>query len=141
MRTTLVNAVDSLCSNPTLWQALRDILMDTNNEDAILEEGQAVEVQAGDITISFTWDMITAVNNKTNDCIDLMSVKTDIEVLDFFESAINTDLDSCYYCPFVDYPKSTNNKSYCLISKRLYENNHKCHIPTEELRKFALRRK
>ena len=91
MKTTLVNAVDKLCDNPTLWQALRDILMDTNNEDAILEEGQAVEVQVGVITISFTWDMITVVNNKTNDCIDLMSMKTDIEVLDFFQSAINTD--------------------------------------------------
>lgn len=86
MNTTLKNAVDKLCSNPTLWQVLRDILMDTGSEYLILEEGEVIEVQSGDITISFTWDMITAVDNKTNRCIDLITMTTDKETIEFFRN-------------------------------------------------------
>ena len=88
MKTTLINAVDKMCKNPTLWQVLRDILMDTDSEDIILEETEVVELQVGDITISFTWDMITAVNNKTNRCIDLITMTTDKETLEFFRSTL-----------------------------------------------------
>lgn len=141
MNTTLKNAVDKLCSNPTLWQTLGDVLMDTENEDTILEEGEVVEVQAGNITISFTWDMITAVNNKTNNCIDLMTMATDKEIVDFFKSVINSDPDSCEYCPFVDYKLNTRSKSYCIFHKELKPNNHHCDIPVKTIREYTKRRR
>lgn len=141
MKTTLVNAVDKLCTNPTLWQALRDILMDTNSEDAVLEEGQAVEVQVGDITISFTWDMISAVDNRTNDFIDLMTMKTDEEVVAFFGSVLNTNPDSCEFCSFVDYNKCTKHKTFCIIKQQLFPNNKQCDIPVEEIKRYIKRRR
>ena len=141
MKTTLKNAVDKLCSNPTLWQVLHDILMDTISEDLILEEGEAVEVQTGDITISFTWDMISAVDNKTNDFVDLMTMKTDEEVVTFFKSALNTNPDSCEFCSFVDYSKCTKYKTFCIIRQQLFPNNKQCDVPPAEIKGYIKRRK
>lgn len=86
MKTTLYKAVTMLSkNNSALQKELYDILDYTDTENIILEEGGVVEIQVGEITISFTWDMITAVNNITNDFIDLTSIKTDNEVSDFFK--------------------------------------------------------
>lgn len=141
MNTTLKNAVDKLCSNPTLWNVLIDILQDTGNEDTILEEGEAIELQSGAITISFTWDMISAVDNRTNDFVDLMTMKTEEEVINFFKSAVNTNPDSCEFCSFVDYSKCTKYKTFCIVKQQLFPNNKQCDVPPSTLRKYIHRRR
>ena len=141
MNTTLKNAVDKLCTNPTLWNILIDILQDLEQEDTILEEGDAVEIQYRDITISFTWEMITAVDNRTNEFVDLITIKTDEEVVKFFRSAVNTNPDSCEFCSFVDYTKCTKHKTYCLIRQQLFPNNKQCDVPVNTIKKYLQRRK
>lgn len=56
------------------------------NERIWLREGEVVEITYKNITVSFTWEMISAVNCKTNKYIDLISIKDVEEVVEFFES-------------------------------------------------------
>lgn len=59
-----------------IHQALRD----TNNKYTKLQEGEVIEVQWQDVTISFTWDMISAVNNISNDYCDIIDAKNVFKV-------------------------------------------------------------
>lgn len=50
---------------------LEKSLSNTKSEDIELEEGEVVEIQYGFVTVCFAWDMISAVNNITNEYVDL----------------------------------------------------------------------
>lgn len=50
---------------------LESSLRNTESGDLVLEEGEVIEIQDGFVTICFTWDMISAVNNITNEYVDL----------------------------------------------------------------------
>lgn len=65
---------------------LLEILYKTKNEKLWLIEGEVIEITYNSITVSFTWDMISAVNNKTNEFIDLISIPNEDYVIEFFES-------------------------------------------------------
>ena len=51
-----------------------------NNEDYCM--GEVIEIQDGFVTISFTWDMISAVNNLTNEYVDLTTPEKAFKVFD-----------------------------------------------------------
>lgn len=64
---------------------LINIIHKTHNDKTWLREGEVIEITYKNITVSFTWEMISAVNCKTNKYIDLISIKNVDEVVDFFE--------------------------------------------------------
>lgn len=66
---------------------LQEVLEKTGHQGTWIIEGEVVEITYGDLTINYTWDMISAVNCKTNEFIDLISIKNEEEVIDFFENA------------------------------------------------------
>lgn len=86
MKTTLKKAVQLLCSNNeklSLFKYyLKRSLHNTESGNIVLEEGEVIEIQDGFVTISFTWDMISAVNNITNKYVDLMTPENAFEVFD-----------------------------------------------------------
>lgn len=75
MKVTLKQAVNMLCgdykSTSTLKYYLRKSLRNTGMGNTVLYDGEVIEVQDGFVTISFTWDMISAINNLTNKYVDL----------------------------------------------------------------------
>lgn len=86
MDITLKKAVDLLCGDYKNTQTfkfyLRRALRDTGTSKEVLKEGEVIEVQYGYVTISFTWDMISAVNNITNKYVDLTCPEFAFEVFD-----------------------------------------------------------
>lgn len=86
MEITLKKSVDLLCGNKkelkTLKYYLKRSLQNTKSQNIILREGEVIEIQDGFVTISFTWDMISAVNNITNKYVDLLSPQNAFYVFD-----------------------------------------------------------
>ena len=86
MEITLKKAVDLLCGDykntQTFKYYLRKSLNNTGTSKEVLKEDEVVEVQDGFVTISFTWDMISAVNNITNKYVDLTCPEFAFEVFD-----------------------------------------------------------
>ena len=75
MKVTLKEAVEKFCTNEEKYGLLRYYLENAlkcdKNADLVLEEGEVIEIQDGFVTICFTWDMISAVNNITDEYVDL----------------------------------------------------------------------
>ena len=75
MNTTLKKAVQTFCGDnkklSLLKYYLKRSLQNTRSGNIVLEEGEVVEIQDGFVTICFTWDMISAVNNITHEYVDL----------------------------------------------------------------------
>ncbi len=75
MKATLKQVVNELCGNDPKTRLfkyyLRRSLHNTESSKLILEEIGVQEIQDGFVTISFTWDNISAVNNLTNAYVDL----------------------------------------------------------------------
>lgn len=86
MKVTLKKAVQLLCGTDKklnlLKYYLKCSLNNTGNGNLELEEGEVIEIQDGFVTISFTWDMISAVNNLTNKYVDLLTPENAFEVFD-----------------------------------------------------------
>lgn len=84
MNTTLKKAVQVFCGNDKklslLKYYLKMSLHNTGSGNLVLEEGEVIEIQDGFVTISFTWDMISAVNNLTNKYVDLITPENASEV-------------------------------------------------------------
>lgn len=84
MQTTLKKATNLLIPNDekhsTLLYYVKQALIRTGNQSAILKEGEIVEVQYKDVTISFMWDNISAVNNTTNEYTDIMNCENAAKV-------------------------------------------------------------
>lgn len=71
---TLKKAVKVLCqNNKALAYHLKQFLRESLHGDDILVEGEVVEVTYNNITVSFTWDYITCVDNLTNNVCHLTS--------------------------------------------------------------------
>ena len=71
---TLKKAVKVLCqNNKALAYYLKQFLHESLHADDILTEGEVVEVTYNNITVSFTWDYITCVDNLTNNVCHLTS--------------------------------------------------------------------
>lgn len=86
MKVTLKKAVQLLCSDKEelklLKYYLKRSLQNTGTQNIELEEGEVIEIQDGLVTISFTWDMISAVNNLTNKYVDLLTPQNAFDVFD-----------------------------------------------------------
>ena len=84
MEVTLKKAVKLFCENDeslsTFKYYLKNSLRKTQSGDVILKEGEIIEVQDENITITFTWDMISAVNNITNKYVDLTTPENAYDV-------------------------------------------------------------
>lgn len=89
MKVTLKTAVKKMINKNTkeLRYYLLTFLHESGNEKIWLREFEVIEITYKDITINFSWEMINAVNCKTNEYIDLISIKNVDEVVEFFESA------------------------------------------------------
>lgn len=71
---SLKKVVKLLCqNNKTLAYYLKKFLRKSLCVDIDLFEGDTLEVTYNNITVSFTWDYITCVNNETNDVCHLTS--------------------------------------------------------------------
>lgn len=83
---TLKKAVEKMCGTKKCYQLLKYYLKrslrNTGTQKLILREADAIEIQDGFVTISFTWDMISAVNNITHKSTDLCIPETAFEVFD-----------------------------------------------------------
>lgn len=105
MKVKLKTAVKKLVDKNAkeLKYYLLKILKESLNEDIWLREGEVIEISYKDITVSFTWEMISAVKCNTNEYIDLISIKDTDEVVNFFESSgIEMPVCDLYYggsCP------------------------------------------
>lgn len=126
--------------NGVLMDMVLEVLEDTGMSSAVLTEGDNLEVTKENITMSFTWDMITIVNNDTNEVLTTMDNPDEYKCCDFFSKAINTNPDSCEYCPFVLYTKSTDNEMWCIARGQLYDKRHKCDVAPIVLKKMIKRR-
>lgn len=111
MKRQLKTVVNKLTQNNENKKYLRyyllQILYSRSNEKLWLIEGEAIEITYNDITVSFTWDMISAVNGKTNKWLDLTSAIYEDDIIEFFESAglVMPICALCYggHCPYCDY--------------------------------------
>lgn len=86
MEITLKKAVQAFCKDDEklrlLKYYLKRSLHNTGSGNLVLREGEVIEIQDGFVTISFTWDMISAVNNLTNKYVDLMTPENAFDVFD-----------------------------------------------------------
>lgn len=86
MNTTLKKAVQTFCGDnkklSLLKYYLKRSLQNTRSGNIVLKEGEVVEIQDGFVTVSFTWDMISAVNNITNEYVDLTTPENAFKVFD-----------------------------------------------------------
>lgn len=75
MKITLKKLVNELLGNKKELQTykyyLKRTLQYNNYQNIVLYKGEVVEVQDGVVTISFSWDNISAVNNLTNLYVDI----------------------------------------------------------------------
>lgn len=83
---TLKKALYKMCAGNekllTFKYFIKCSLRNTESGNIILREGDVVEIQDGVITISFTWDMISVVNNITHKYADLIYPEKIFEVFD-----------------------------------------------------------
>lgn len=70
-KNVLVNCIKDRFYRNAFRNVVERALNEADMNDIELEETEAIEVHAYGLTISFTWDMITIVNEKTNACCDL----------------------------------------------------------------------
>ena len=71
---SLKKVVKVLCqNNKALAYYLKQFLRESLHADDVLTEGEVVEITYNDITVSFTWDYITCVDNLTNNVCHLTS--------------------------------------------------------------------
>lgn len=71
---SLKKAVKVLCqNNKALAYYLKQFLRESLHADDVLTEDEVVEVTYNNITVSFTWDYITCVDNLTNNVCHLTS--------------------------------------------------------------------
>lgn len=71
---SLKKAVEVLCqNNKALAYHLKQFLRESLHGDDILTEGEVLEITYNYITVSFTWDYITCVDNLTNNVCHLTS--------------------------------------------------------------------
>ena len=86
MRISLKKAVDKLFESvpnaETFKYFVKRTLQQRGYGRVMLEEGQVIEIQDGFVTVVFTWDMISAVNNLTNEYVDLLSPRNAFKVFD-----------------------------------------------------------
>lgn len=86
MEITLKKAVQIFCGNDKklnlLKYYLKRSLQNTRSGNIVLKEGEVIEIQDGFVTISFAWDMISAVNNLTNEYVDLTTPEKAFKVFD-----------------------------------------------------------
>ena len=86
MEVTLKKAVHLMCGNDkrlSLFKYyLKRSLRNVGCGNLVLREGEIVEFQDGFVSIVFTWDMISAVNNLTNEYVDLINPEKAFEVFD-----------------------------------------------------------
>lgn len=86
MEITLKKAVQTFCGDDEklrlLKYYLKRSLHNTGSGNLVLREGEVIEIQDGFVTISFTWDMISAVNNITNKYVDLITPENAFDVFD-----------------------------------------------------------
>ena len=86
MEITLKKCVQKFCGNDEKLSMfkyyLKKALHNTGYGNLVLREGEVIEIQDGFVTISFTWDMISAVNNITNEYVDLTCPEFAFEVFD-----------------------------------------------------------
>ena len=86
MKKTLKQVVQELVPSgekfASLKYHLKRSLQNTGEQKTVLEESEVIEVQDGFVTISFTWDMISAVNNLTNKYVDLTIPEKAFDVFD-----------------------------------------------------------
>lgn len=84
MQTTLKKAVQLLIPNDEKHDIFRyyvkQALIRTGNQGTVLREGEVVEVTRNDVTISFMWDNISAVNNITHEYADIMNCENATKV-------------------------------------------------------------
>lgn len=74
--TTILNAILKLFKHPVTQGFLIHYLNEVDELFTVYEEGNVFEVQCGLFTISFTWDMITVVNNTNNKVLDCINEPT-----------------------------------------------------------------
>ena len=86
MEITLKKAVQKFCGNDEKLSMfkyyLKQSLHNTGYGNLVLREGEVIEIQDGFVTISFTWDMTSAVNNITNKYVDLSTPENAFDVFD-----------------------------------------------------------
>lgn len=86
MKTTLKKAVDVFCGKDkklsTFKYYLKRSLKNTGYQNLELIEGEVVEIQDGFVTICFTWDTISAVNNITHKYCSITNPENAFEVFD-----------------------------------------------------------
>lgn len=86
MNITLKKAVNLFCGDDkslSLFKYyIKRSLHNTGSGNLVLEEGEVIEIQDGFVTISFTWEMISAVNNITNKYVDLITPENAFDVFD-----------------------------------------------------------
>ena len=86
MEITLKKAVQTFCGNDKKLSMfkyyLKRSLHNTVYGNLVLREGEVVEIQDGVVTISFTWEMISAVNNLTGKYVDLITPENAFDVFD-----------------------------------------------------------
>lgn len=101
---TIVNVFTK--HNKYLRYYLLQILYSTANERIWLRDDEVIEITYNDITVNFTWEMISAVNCKTNQYVDLITMHNYDEIVEFFESAgIITPICPLWsggHCPICD---------------------------------------
>lgn len=104
---TVVNKLTQYQS-PIIKKYLRYYLLKLlyleKSEKTWLYEGEVIELTHNIVTVSFTWDMITILDNKTNNCFDLTSIDNEENIINLFESAAIT-MPICYLwhggsCPY-----------------------------------------
>lgn len=86
MKMTLKKIVQIFCAKDrtlsTFKYFLKRSLKNTGMQDFELVEGGAIEIQDGFVTICFSWDMISAVNNITHKYCDLINPENAFDVFD-----------------------------------------------------------
>ena len=70
-KNVLVNHIKDRFYRNAFRHVVEQALNDLDMNDFILNESDAIEVHWEYLTISFTWDMISIVNNHTNKYCDL----------------------------------------------------------------------
>lgn len=86
MEITLKKAVQKFCGNKKELSMfkyyLKRSLQNTGYQKLVLREGEVIEIHDEAVTISFTWDMISAVNIITHKYVDLTIPERASEVFD-----------------------------------------------------------
>lgn len=86
MEVTLKEAVNMFCGNYKVFKVFKyyllRLLKASETEDIVLREGETVEITFDLVTVCFTWEMISAVNNITHEYVDLLTPEKAFDVFD-----------------------------------------------------------